>query len=197
MRIILTRHGETIANKQGIIQGHLPGKLSEKGKEQAKRVAERLKHEKIDIIYSSDLARTADTIKEIVKFHPNIPVHFVKELRERNLGEFQGKKEIEVPWVLEKGKKAFPPVKQGESREEMYNRAKNFLEKIFNKHKNKTVLFAGHDGINKALFCVIRGKPADHIREVQDFGNTSITIFDIDDKKNHKIHVFNCTQHLT
>ena len=39
MRLILTRHGETEENATGIRQGHLPGKLSEKGIEQAKKLA--------------------------------------------------------------------------------------------------------------------------------------------------------------
>src|SRR3989344_5231524 len=96
MRLILTRHGETIENKMGIIQGHLPGKLSKLGKEQAKKLAKRLKNEKIDFIYSSDLARAADTAKEIAKFHPIIPVEFVEDLRERYLGSFQGTKTNEI-----------------------------------------------------------------------------------------------------
>ena len=48
MRLILTRHGETEENVADIIQGHLPGKLSEKGIAQVKKVAKRLKDEKID-----------------------------------------------------------------------------------------------------------------------------------------------------
>jgi probable phosphoglycerate mutase len=92
MKIILTRHGETIENRMGIAQGHLPGKLTEKGIGQAKKLALRLKDEKFDAIYSSDLARAADTAKEIIKFHPNVNAHFVKELRERNIGEFEGTK---------------------------------------------------------------------------------------------------------
>ena len=93
MRLIITRHGETEENQAGILQGHLPGKLSVLGIEQARKVALRLKDEKIDLIFSSDLARASDTAKEIAKFHPNVPVKFVKDLRERNYGEFQGKKE--------------------------------------------------------------------------------------------------------
>ena len=36
MRIILVRHGETDENAAGIIQGHLPGTLSVRGREQAR-----------------------------------------------------------------------------------------------------------------------------------------------------------------
>jgi len=37
MRLIITRHGETEENRARIIQGHLPGKLSEIGINQAKK----------------------------------------------------------------------------------------------------------------------------------------------------------------
>jgi len=61
MKLIIVRHGETEENKKGIVMGHLPGKLSQEGINQIKKVALRLKDEKIDFIYSSDLTRASDT----------------------------------------------------------------------------------------------------------------------------------------
>ena len=48
MKLILTRHGETIENKKGILQGQKIGTLSKKGIKQAKKLALRLKGKKID-----------------------------------------------------------------------------------------------------------------------------------------------------
>ncbi len=87
MRLILVRHWETEENKRREVQGHKHGKLSSLGIKQAKRVAQRLKKEKINFIFSSDLARASDTAKEIHKFHPKTPIKFVKELRKWNLKE--------------------------------------------------------------------------------------------------------------
>lgn len=64
MRLIIVHYGESIENKNGICQGQMPGKLSNDGIEQAKR----LKDEKLDVIFSTDLARALDTAKEIAKF---------------------------------------------------------------------------------------------------------------------------------
>ena len=47
MKLILTRHGETELNLKGIMQGHLPGKLTKNGINQAEKLALRLKNEKI------------------------------------------------------------------------------------------------------------------------------------------------------
>ena len=49
MRLIITRHGQTEQNKSKILQGQTPGALSNLGKEQARKVAERLKEEQIEL----------------------------------------------------------------------------------------------------------------------------------------------------
>jgi len=64
MRLILVRHALTVENEQGIIQGiiqgHLPGMISEQWVRDAEKLALRLKNEKISTIYSSDFARAKD-----------------------------------------------------------------------------------------------------------------------------------------
>ncbi len=188
MKLILTRHGETVENSKRIIQGHLPGKLSEKGIDQAKKLADRLKTDQIDFIYSSDLARAADTAKEIAKHH-KVPIKFTKELRERNLGEFEGKTKKELNLLEDK---EWPDPENGETSEELYKRAEKFVHKLLHKHKNNTVLCVAHNGINRAITAVITNKKT---RDIECFSNTSITVFEIDEEKNHKIHLFNCTKH--
>ena len=173
--------------------GHNPGILSEKGKEQAKKVAERLKDEKIDFIYTSDLARAKDTAKEISKFHSKAPFKVVKELRERNLGEFQGKKKSDLGWKTGEFKSTSIDPKEGESRKEFCERARNFLDKIFLKHEKETVLFVAHNGINKAIISSITGK---NLEEVENQKNTAISIFKIDKDRNYKLEIFNCVKHL-
>jgi len=197
MKLIITRHGETIENKKGIIQGHLHGTLSELGKEQVRKVAERLKDEKIDYIYSSDLARASDTAKKIAKFHPKTPLHLVKELRERYWGTFQGKTKKELELDKKEIMVKFIHSEKGvESIEELYQRAKKFLDKIIHKHHNDNILFVGHTGINKALICVITNKKAKGIPNIEYLHKTGINIYEIDEDRNHKIHLFNCNKHL-
>jgi broad specificity phosphatase PhoE len=196
MKLIIVRHGETIENKKGIIMGHLPGKLSETGIEQAKKLGLRLKDEKIDYIYSSDLARAKDTAEEIIKFHPNIPIKFVQELREKNLGELQGKSKKELGMTGEKWSLVSANPKNGENIEELFQRARNFVDNILNTHPKKNILFVCHNGIKKALVCVIVGKEAKDIPSIENFKNTSVSIFEIDGDKKHKIHLLNCANHL-
>ncbi len=195
MKLIITRHGETEENILGIIQGQLPGKLSALGIAQAKKVALRLKDEKIDYIYSSDLARTLDTAKEIAKFHKKVPIELVKDLREKYFGQWQGKKKTDLGFSKTTDFSGFSP-EDGETSEKIFNRAKRFLYKILTKHPNDTILIAGHTAINKALIAVIMNKTSKDIESIKNTSNASITVIEIDENKNHKVNLFNCKKHL-
>jgi len=195
MKLIITRHGETLENIKGIIQGHLPGKLSDKGINQAKQVAQRLKDEKLDFIYSSDLERAASTAREIAKFHPDSPVLFVKDLRERFLGAWQGKRKKAMGFTSNKGILEYSP-EGGETIEMLFTRADNFLTRLFLKHQKDSILCVGHYGIYKALVGVLTGKSPLEILAIEDLHNTAVSVFEIDENKNCQITVFNCISHL-
>jgi len=190
MRLIITRHGETTANKNKILQGQLEGILSELGIEQAKKVALRLKDEKIDIIYTSDLGRALDTTKEIAEYHKNTPVKIDKRLRERFLGEQQGK-------LIPKGWNWVDFPDDVETDIELTKRAKEFLDEIYEKHKNQTVLLSTHGGIKLAFLTIIHNRPiSDFNTWEKDIKNTALTIVEIKEDKNHEIHLLNCIKHL-
>lgn len=185
MKIILVRHGETEENKKRIMQGHMPGTLSKEGKMQAEKAGARLKDEKFDIIYSSDLARAADTAEEIAKHHTGKKVILTKDIREIDHGSFSGKfwKDVEN----------LPRPDDAETNEQIVIRAKKFIDKIYEKHKNNTVLLVGHNKINKAIISAITGE---NISNMEHFKNTSISIFEIKQDRQHHIHLLNCDKHL-
>jgi probable phosphoglycerate mutase len=196
MKLILTRHGETVENLEHVMQGHMPGRLSDKGIQQAKRLALRLKDEKIDFIYSSDLARAADTAKEIARYHPGTPVRLTQELRERDIGEFTGR-----------NKKAFGLTSKdffvhqlktvkGESIEQLVDRAKRLLEKLAKKHRDDTVLFVAHSTINKAILTALLDKPVAYMHEAENVPNTAVSVFEIRGHEKPVVLLLNCTEHL-
>lgn len=63
MIIYIVRHGQTAENLQMILQGHLPGTLTDKGKEQVRNAAEHLAEKDVQFkcIVSSDLKRAMDS----------------------------------------------------------------------------------------------------------------------------------------
>jgi broad specificity phosphatase PhoE len=64
--IYLVRHGESDSNVDGVVRGHA-AMLSEKGKQQAAMVAERIKKIGVDALISSPYPRTLDTAEAISK----------------------------------------------------------------------------------------------------------------------------------
>ena len=75
MTIYIVRHGQTEENLQRILQGHMPGTLTEQGKEQVQRAAEQLSKEgvKFTRIVSSDLKRAMDSA-QIIADTLNLPI---------------------------------------------------------------------------------------------------------------------------
>ncbi len=195
MKLIIIRHGETEENVAGIIQGHLPGKLSKNGITQAKKVALRFKDEKIDYIYSSDLARAADTAKEIAKYHSETPIEFVKNLREKDLGEFAGKRKEEIKYTGDE-KITFVEPRNGETTKQLFERAKKVLDETIKRHSEDVVMFVCHGGIGKALIAAINGKEKFDFEEIERLHNTSVNIYEIDKEKNNELLCFNCINHL-
>lgn len=199
MKLILTRHGETFENAAGIIQGHLPGKLSPLGKRQTEKLAVRLKSEKIDLIYSSDLTRAADTAKEIAQFHQQIPLQLLKEIRGRKYGYFEGKKRSEIeanPRAAALFKSMYEAPPEGENWPDVYERAKIFLNQIISRHQNQTVLVVSHRGFLRSLICAIRKQPPQEMFNIHKIENTSISIFEIEKTTEYQTVLFNCTKHL-
>jgi len=195
MKLTITRHGETIENIKGILQGQMDGTLSQNGIQQAKKLAKRLKDEKIDYIFSSDLKRAVDTTKEILKYHPEIKPIYVKELREQDLGEIQGKNRDEVNWdsdTLTTANRA----KNAETLKEFFDRVSSFLDKVIKEYNDKNVLLVCHGGVSKILIASLQGKNIEDLANVERIKNTSITTFEIDKDRNYKTLSFNCTKHL-
>jgi len=194
MRIILTRHGKTIENEQGIFQGHLHGKLTKEGIEQAKQLAKALKNEPIDHIFSSDLARASDTAKEIAKYHKNIPFNLTEKLRERYLGELQGKKKIDLGLDPKELVAGTVESKTGEPQKQMYERANSLIKELIKNFQNKNILLVGHYGINKAIITNILNKTFEEYEDVKSQDNCAISIFNLKDTPT--IEVWNSIAHL-
>jgi 2,3-bisphosphoglycerate-dependent phosphoglycerate mutase len=91
IRIILVRHGETQWNREGRIQGyHADSPLTENGREQAQRLAERLKGEGLLALHSSDAGRARQTAAPIAAAVA-LEIVYDAALRERDYGVFEGR----------------------------------------------------------------------------------------------------------
>ncbi len=196
MKLIIVRHGETHENVAGIMLGHGHGKLTDLGIEQAKKVGLRLKDEKIDIAYVSDLERTCATASHILSFHPTIPVIYTKDLRERNFGIYEGMKSVVVKDLLKHIQKKWEhKPESGESRIELQQRIVSFCEDLFKRHKGQTILIVSHGGPMTCLYLHLFEKSFEEYAQYHP-ENTAVTILEISDDKKHTVHVLNCVKHL-
>ena len=143
VKIYLTRHGETLENSRGVFQGHAPGHLSDKGKEQAAMLGRTLADMTFDAMFCSDLQRCKDTV-EIALGERVAGMQFTPMLRERDMGHFSGKK-IEGA-VLDDSV---------ESTEAMIERANKFLDFLEENYSGKSVLVVSHGYFARIMQSVI------------------------------------------
>ncbi len=201
MRLILVRHGETEANAAEITEGHLPGKLSARGREQARRVAKRLSTIPIVLILVSDLARTRETAEPIITAHPKTEVRYEPRLRERSFGEFEGSPYGAVWKRAEQAspdKLLFRP-EGGESVYDFRERVKTYLSELIEAEKGKTVLLVTHGGVVAQALITLMRIPEEEFNEnyyKYHPDNTAVTAIDISDDGLHKVLHINSTEHL-
>ncbi len=91
MKLLLIRHGQSIANAEGRLQGQFDSPLTDLGREQARALARRLLREgwAVSALYASDLSRAAETA-EILATTLDAPVILDKRLREYDVGVLNG-----------------------------------------------------------------------------------------------------------
>ncbi|MBL7051934.1 MAG: histidine phosphatase family protein [Nanoarchaeota archaeon] len=189
MKIYLVRHGESEANKNNITQGQLDSPLTEKGIEQAKALANRLKNTKLDLAFSSDLQRASKTAEEILKFHPFLKLNQKKELREMSKGKYEGKNRKHFYEEL-----ARQNILYCYFRPEGGENYLDYLPKLsefYNNLPDKNILIVAHGGSIICSILHLLNTPIEEYRQFQT-NNTSLTIIN-----NNHLELFNCTEHLS
>jgi probable phosphoglycerate mutase len=149
IEVALVRHGETDWNRQGRMQGHRDIPLNETGIMQARRLAERMKSDRWNMVWSSDLARAAATADQVAQA-AGIP--FVlrdARLRERNFGRLEGTTLAER---VNRWGPDWQKLNHGvESDRELFGRAEAFLGELARKGEGRFVVVT-HGGWIREVF---------------------------------------------
>lgn len=155
----ILRHGEAVSNRKKIVSSwpeKIHNHLTKEGREQVKASALKLKNEKIDIIFSSDLLRTKQSA-EIVAKTIKVRIIFDKRLREIKMGIFNSKQEQSWNDFFRSQFKRF--VKRplnGENYRDVKKRTIEFIKEINKKHKNKKILIVSHGCVLFSLQAAIK-----------------------------------------
>ena len=146
-RLLIVRHGETEENIARTIQGHTDGTLTTEGKLQAEILAERLTHEKVDLLYSSDLGRARHTA-ECISAKLGIRIIFDVRLREKTFGALDGRPYSEYRSILEEfgGPELNFAAPDGESFVDLFRRTSDFIDDILATEQFNTCLVVAHGG---------------------------------------------------
>lgn len=161
-RIFLIRHGETEWNRGSIFQGHKDSRLTEKGINQARALANRFINIQLAAAYSSDLSRARHTAELILNGAKHVPQEDAR-LRERGLGIFEGSRREDIeqryPQEFQKYASGDPEyvVPGGESARGRFEMALGCLEEIGRKHEGHNVLVITHGGVLTAMFRYVTG----------------------------------------
>ena len=200
MKLILIRHGETEWNKQRRIQGcRSDTRLSQKGLEQADRLAAALRKERIDAIYASPMKRASETA-QIIAEACKLQVHVFNELREIDAGELDGLFERELTGLYETAWKEFrngnasTPLPGGESLQDVQKRTSWAIDRMLEKHIDGTVVVVAHLLANLAMVCQALGINLGQIARFKQ-APASITILELTTQGN-SLFLFNDTCHL-
>ena len=171
-KLILVRHGETLLNREGRVQGVSDAPLSDLGHEQARAVAKALAPEAPFHLYSSPLSRAAQTARPIADSYGLLPTT-VPDLREADVGDLDGLTISQVRerypefmrrWAEDAGEVTMPG---GESLLDVRCRAWRAVRDLVARHSAATVVAVTHNFVIQAVLSAALRVPLDNARRIR------------------------------
>jgi probable phosphoglycerate mutase len=199
-RIFLVRHGATLLTAEDRFAGATNVQLSDEGREQARRLAVRLRAEKITAVYSSPLDRTMETATILAEPH-GLDVQTRDGLREISHGHWEQmtRREVEQAFpdeaaAWEKDPYTFAPA-GGESGLAVTARALPVLMDIVREHRDSCVLVVSHKATIRLLLSSLLGFDPRRYRDSLDQSPAALNIVDFKDAVRARLTLFNDTSH--
>jgi 2,3-bisphosphoglycerate-dependent phosphoglycerate mutase len=165
IELVFETHSTTVDNELGCATGWLPGRLSEQGLIQARRLGRRRSGDQVTAVFSSDLARAAQTVSAAFA-ESAIPVLYDWRLRECDYGSANGMPVAE----LHAGRREHldRPYPGGESWRQAITRVGRFLGDLPLRWNGQRVLVIGHVATRWGLEHFLNGVLLEDLVE-QDF----------------------------
>src|ERR1700756_3068612 len=199
-RVFMVRHGATVLSAEDRFAGVTDVELSEEGREQARRLAERLSDEKISAIYASPLGRTVETARILAAPH-GLQVRTCDGFREISHGHWEGMRRREVEEKFpdemaewEKDPYTFAPV-GGESGLAVTARALPALIDLVREHPGENILIVSHKATIRLLLSSLLGFDPRRYRDNLDQKPAALNIVDFRDATRPRLTLFNDTSH--
>lgn len=163
-RLLLVRHAEVEERYHKIFGGVIDMNLSARGHEQARRLAEFLRHQKLDAVYASPMKRVQQTLAPYLN-NSAPPQTIMPELREIDFGDWTGlnwekvceKFELHTHEWLDHIERGITP--NGENGAQFRARVEPCVRDIIKAHPGKTVGIFCHGGVVRMILAILLEMP--------------------------------------
>jgi broad specificity phosphatase PhoE len=199
-RLYLVRHGATPLTAEDRFSGAENVHVSEEGRAQVTRLAQRLKDDEIHAIYCSPLDRTMETARIIAQPH-HLTLNSKDGLREISHGHWEGlsRQEVEEQFseeysAWESDPFTFAP-EGGESGISVLARALPVIREVVVNHKDKNILVVSHKATLRLILSSLLGFDARGYRDRLDQAPACLNILDFKDTVRARLMLFNDISH--
>jgi probable phosphoglycerate mutase len=181
LRIYLARHGQTDWNVEHRLQGSTDTQLNSTGREQAVKLAGRLRGVRLDAVYSSMLQRSRETAGIV---RGSVPLTILAGLNERRLGKFEGRRTdaSDQATATDYERRSQDPddtLDGGESLTQFFERVRTTVAGIRTQHASGAILIVGHGGTNQMIVRSLLGLSADEARSFEQ-ANDELYLIELD-----------------
>ena len=199
-RLYMIRHGATLLSAEDRFAGAVDVELSDEGKFQAGRLAERLADEAIAAVYCSPLKRTVQTASILAVPH-DLPLMHQDGLREIDHGRWEGMRRADVEAQFpdeyaawEEDPFAFAP-QGGEAGVNVIARALPVIREIVLRHRGHNVLVVSHKATLRLIISSLLGFDARGYRDRLDQSPACLNVLDFKDPVRARLMLFNDVSH--
>lgn len=175
-KLFMVRHGQGENNAASLgssIPEEIPYHLTELGRTQIAKVADKLKQEKIDYIFASPLTRTQETAA-IIAQATGVAVMTDDRLRETGLGKLNGQPGDQ--WPGTRAQREAAAADGVESVAEVRVRLESFVAEINDKYAGKNIVVVSHGDPLRTLSGICLGRMDDDIVEREYPGVGTLTV---------------------
>lgn len=161
--LYIIRHAEAAGNAARTFQGRTDAMLTERGRLQAERLAERFQKIPLDAVYTSPLQRAFDTAAAVCRNHSGLAPEINPDLAEIDGGDIEGRSWAEFSALFPQASALWDgPLHQfaapgGESMRQVYDRVSRALMRIAAANPDRAVAVVSHGCAIKNLLCFASG----------------------------------------
>jgi len=154
VQVVYETHSTTTDNEAGVATGWRHGRLSERGRRQARELGERRRNDGIAAVFTSDLQRAVENA-QIAFAGSDIPVYQDPGLRECDYGALNGMPVSRL--AAERSRHVHEPFPEGQSYRQVVDQMRDFLRALAADWDARRVLLISHSANRWALDCLLGG----------------------------------------